>query len=346
MKKMQLTAIGLAAVLVAGCESPLPPAPPNTLIAAKVASAPDMKAGAADPLWRGAQPMAFKAVDGVNFAGGKGETTGTMKAVYTADMLYLLIQYADPTNSVRRAPYQKQADGSWQLLRDPNNKGGDNNLYYEDKWAMIWAASPVRNFDRQGCTVAWHLGEGKPYGNKYTRDEGEILDMWHMKGMRTAPLGWVDDQYTDHTRYDREKSPNAGRKGDPGGPEYAAIALENGKPKFMHKSGIAANARGGQYWIAQGDEVPFDDSKFKPGDEVAGHLSIPVKGDRADVRVAVTWKDGVYTSVVSRKLVTGSKFDVQWNDLNARYAFGFAAFDNAQVRHATTDDPMFLVFGK
>jgi hypothetical protein len=346
MKNMQLTAIGLAAAMLAACESPLPPAPPNTLIAAKVAGAPDMKAGAADPAWRRAQPMAFKAGDGVNFAAGKGETTGTMKAVYTADTLYLLIQYADPTNSVRRSPYQKQADGTWKLLRDPNNKGGDDNVYYEDKWAILWAASPVRNFDRQGCTVACHLGEGKPYGNKYTRDEGEVLDMWHMKGMRTAVLGYVDDQYTDHTRYDAQKSPNAGRKGDPGGPEYAAIPLENGKPKFMHKSGIAANAAGGQYWIAQGDEVPFDDSKFKPGDEVAGHISIPLKGDRADVRVAVSWQDGMHTSVVSRKLTTGSKFDVQWSDLNARYTFGFAAFDNAQVRHATVDDPLVLVFRK
>ena len=49
---------------------------------------------------------------------------------------------------------------------------------------------------------------------------------------------------------------------------------------------------------------------------------------------------------ISRKLVTGSKFDVQWNDLGKRYAFGFAAFDNAQVRHATADEPSFLVFGK
>ena len=48
----------------------------------------------------------------------------------------------------------------------------------------------------------------------------------------------------------------------------------------------------------------------------------------------------------SFSLVTRSKFDVRWNDLNKRYAFGFAAFDNAQVRHATADDPMFLVFGK
>jgi hypothetical protein len=37
---------------------------------------------------------------------------------------------------------------------------------------------------------------------------------------------------------------------------------------------------------------------------------------------------------------------VQWDKLDKRYAFGFAAFDNAQVRHATAEDVMFLVFGK
>jgi hypothetical protein len=50
--------------------------------------------------------------------------------------------------------------------------------------------------------------------------------------------------------------------------------------------------------------------------------------------------------VVSRKLVTGSRFDVQFSDLTARYGFGIAAFDNAQVRHATVDDTLYLVFGK
>ena len=33
-------------------------------------------------------------------------------------MLYVLLQYKDPTQSVRRFPYQKQADGSWKLIRD------------------------------------------------------------------------------------------------------------------------------------------------------------------------------------------------------------------------------------
>jgi hypothetical protein len=70
--------------------------------------------------------------------GKKGESVVTLKAAYTADMLYMLIQYKDPTNSIRRMPYQKQADGSWKKLGDPNDKGGDDNLYYEDKWAMLW----------------------------------------------------------------------------------------------------------------------------------------------------------------------------------------------------------------
>jgi hypothetical protein len=342
----RLTLAAACVLAAAGCQSPQSVAPPNTLVAAKVASAPNFAAGANDPAWSRAMPLTFELVDGVNFAGGKGETKATLKAVYTADTLYMLIQYADPTNSVRRSPYQKQADGSWRQLRDPANKGGDDNVYYEDKWAFLWPVGEVRGFERQGCTAACHLGEGKPYGNKYTRSEGEILDMWHMKGMRTAPLGWVDDQYTDHTRYDPQKSPNAGRKGDPGGPEYQVIPLENGRPKFMHKGGVAANAPGGQYFIARGDEVPFDDARFKPGDEVASHISLPLQGDRADVRVAVSWSNGMHTSVISRKLVTGSKFDVQWSDLDKRYPFGFAAFDNAQVRHATGNDTLFLVFAK
>jgi hypothetical protein len=172
--------------------------------------------------------------------------------------------------------------------------------------------------------------------------------MWHMKGQRTGPLGFVDDQYTDDTRYDPKTAPNAGRKGDPGpqGGEYTNIALVNGKPAFMGRDAKAANA-GGTYYIKKGEEVAFDDSKFKAGDEVASIIINPLTGtDRGDVRTVNTYANGMHTSVVSRKLVTGSKFDVQFANLGARYGFGFAAFDNAQVRHATSDEPMYLVFGK
>lgn len=345
-KSFQPTLATLAAALaLAGCTS-VPDAPPFTLVAVKATAAPDLAAGAADPVWAQAPALKVALSGGMNFAGGKGETTGTLKAAYFGDTVYFLVQYQDPTDSRRRGPYQKQADGTWKKLKDPADKGGDDNVYYEDKWAMIWPiGNSIPNFDKRGCAVACHLGEGKPYGNKYTREAGHLGDIWHMKGSRTAAFGLVDDQYLDHTRYDPKTDPNAGRKNEPGGPDYTGFPLENGFPKFMNRDGKPLNA-GGTPYIKNGDQVPFDDSRFKAGDEVASYIVHQLKGDRADVRVNYRWKDGVHTSMVARKLVTGSKFDVQFSDLGGKYLFGFAAFDNAQVQHATVDEPLTLVFAK
>jgi hypothetical protein len=354
MKKTPLltfSAITLATLTLFGCQAVNEKAAPNQLVATFTTAAPNMLAGAADPLWAMAKPISAELTGGVNFGakpGGKGETVATLKAAYTADMLYMLIQYKDPTDSVRRMPYQKQADGTWKKLGDPANKGGDENIYYEDKWAFLWPtnAATAKQFDKEGCMMACHEGEGKPYGNKYTETPGQLLDMWHMKGQRSVPWGLVDDQYTDDTRYDPKTAPNAGRKSDPGTKaDYTGIALANGKPQFMNRDGKAANA-GGTYYVKSGDEVPFDDSKFKAGDEVPSIIIHQLTGDRGDVKVVNSYANGVLTSVVSRKLVTGSKFDVQFSDMSARYGFGFAAFDNAQVRHVTSDDAMYLVFGK
>lgn len=347
MRYVVPVALSTLALALAACATQEQTAAPNVLVAAKVTTPPTLDGNPNDAAWAAAKPISVALSDGANFAGGKGETTATLKAVYSGDTVYFLVQYADPTNSIRRGPYQKQADGSWKKLRDPADKGGDENVYYEDKWAMIWNINnSIAGFDKQGCGVFCHAGEpGKPFGNKYTAKEGELGDMWHMKGQRTAPLGHVDDQYLDHTRYDPQKSPAAGRKSDPGGPEYKGFGLVNGKPEFMNKDGKPANA-GGTYYIIDGNQVPFDDSKFKAGDEVASFLIFPLKGDRADIKVATRWANGVLTSEVSRKLTTGSKFDVQFSDLNASYGFGFAAFDNAQVRHAVHYEPLYLRFAK
>ena len=138
----------------------------DPVIAAKVAKAQDLAAGAADPAWAQAKPVTVALAGGANFKGGK--TTATIKAVYSGDMFYMLVQYDDPTQSIRRFPYQKQADGSWKKLVDPKDKGGDDNVYYEDKIALIWnIGNSIKGFSQQGCTVACHAGEaGKPFGNK------------------------------------------------------------------------------------------------------------------------------------------------------------------------------------
>ena len=132
---------------------------------------------------------------GANLPGGT--TDVVIRALYTSDTVYFLVQYKDPTQSFRRSPWQRQADGTWMKLKDPNDAGGDNNIYYEDKFGWIWNINS-KGFAKMGCMAACHPGEGKPFGNKYTQDKGERLDMWHLKSVRTIPVGQMDDQYVDH----------------------------------------------------------------------------------------------------------------------------------------------------
>jgi len=319
----------------------------DTVTAVKVAQPPKLAAGAADPAWANAKPLSVPLTGGKNFK--DGSTTATLKAVYSGDMLYLLLQYDDPTQSVRRSPFQKQADGKWIKLKDPEDKGGDNNKVYEDKFALIWNVNnSIKGFNEQGCMVACHAGEaGKPYGNKYTASEGEIGDIWHMKSIRTGYIGQTDDQYLDSTRFDKDKAPEAGRKSDPkAGGGYADVKLIDGKPEFMSKNALPANKKGGTYYIKDEGKIPFDDSKFKSGDEVASIIVAPLTGDRGEIATNINWKGGKWTAVMSRKLVTGSKFDAQFDNLDATYAFGLAAFDNAQVRHAIQMGALKLKFAR
>ena len=97
----------------------------NLLVAKKAAGAPALD-GAMDAAWNAAEPLTVKVVGGRNLPGGSTEVS--LRAVSTADTVYFLMQYKDETNSVRRSPWQKQPDGSWKVLSDPNDKGGDNNL--------------------------------------------------------------------------------------------------------------------------------------------------------------------------------------------------------------------------
>ncbi|MBL6929054.1 MAG: ethylbenzene dehydrogenase [Rhodospirillales bacterium] len=346
MKRLTLTALAALPVslLIAASSAS---ADDYTLNAVKASAAPTLDGVADDAIWGSAPAIPITTVKGANF-GGTGGTTGTMKAAYDGDNLYILLQYKDATLNYQRSPYQKQADGSWKKLKDANDKGGDNNVYYEDKASLIWDINEsIFGFAKRGCQMACHSGEpGKPYGNKYTEEEGELGDIWHVKSVRSLPLGYIDDQYLDHMRYDPKKAKGAGRHSDKKtGGGYKNIGMKDGKPEFMNKNGKAAN-KGGTYWLPASEAVAFDDSKFVAGDEVASIKTQRPTGDRGDINSGAKWADGVWTIEIARKLTTGSKTDVQFDDLGKKYYFGVATFDNAQVRHAYQEKVIKMVFAK
>lgn len=308
----------------------------QNILTSKKAATPPTLDGTVDELWSQAMPLTVQLFNGANFP-PDGSTTVTLRSVYSGDMVYFLVQWNDSTKSLRRSPWVKQKDGSWKTLKDPNDKGGDNNLYYEDKFAFLWnISSPA--FERSVFS-AGHIGDaGKPYGTMYTQDGG-LLDMWHWKSVRSQPVGQIDDQYMDGTRYDA-KNPNAGRKSDPGTGGYVDnITDDKAGPKFAPK-GHATEA----LWILDSEKELIDSAKYEAGDEMPSIIVAPFAGDRADISSGARWENGVWTLEISRKLVTGSKFDIQFNDMKKTYAFGVAAFDNAAVRHAFSPTVLWFRF--
>lgn len=329
----------------------------SALVAVPVSAAPTLDGAADDAAWADAPELTVSVSGGFNdFA-----TDAKLKAVYTDDSVYFLLTYADPTLSFFRSPWQKQEDGSWKQVKDPDDKGGDNNTVYEDKFAFIWNINDsIQNFNTAGCFTACHAGENsdlKPYGNKYTTDEGETGDIWHWKSIRND--GQLDDQYLDWTRFDAEKAKEAGRKSDAkesGGyvDNFASMPDPNDSTKTVadktmpgFTSPSVDLTTGAPGYILDSEKVALDKAALDAmpvGSYLPGIIKSPIVGDRGDISAQWQWKDGVWTIEFGRKLDTGSETDVQFSDLAAQYYFGLAIFENAQVRHAFQNGASFLVF--
>lgn len=325
-------------------EEPTWLAPEGALVAIPLEAAPVLDGVADDAVWANATPIAIEVSGGFdNF-----ETVADVKAAYSEDTVYFVVTYADPTESFFRSPWQKQEDGTWKVVKDPEDKGGDNNAVYEDKMAIIWNINnSIPKFETAGCFVACHSGENedvKPYGNKYTANEGELGDIWHWKSVRN--IGQIHDQYLDSTRYS-EATVEAGRhsdKSESGG--YPSNATEDKTlPAFTSPAVDLTTAYPG--YILDSEKVAIDQAgldELPVGSYLPGIVKSAFVGDGGDITAAWEWDNGVWTIELSRKLVTGSEFDVQFNDLTSSYYFGMAVFNNAQVRHAYQMGSSFMVF--
>jgi Ethylbenzene dehydrogenase len=305
-----------------------------TLVAVKTNTAPRLD-GAVDATWSKGTPVTIQLGGGKNFPGGK--TKVTLKALYTDSMVYFLAQYKDPTRSYNRTPWQKQKNGSWKKLATPkgaNPKGVDESKYHEDKFSMMWNISTPA-FETKGCDAACHLGEGEdPYGLKYTPKAGQLLDLWYMRSVRTSPLGYMDDDFVDGTRFNKVSSPSAGRKSDPNTGGGGSKNNEN-STKTQPLYALPGNKPMPPFWIMDSKKIAFDNTKYKTGDLVPSViLGKPYKGDRDNISGKMTWKRGVWTVEIARKRVTGSKNDIQFNNLKKTYAFGVSAHDNVDYQHA------------
>ena len=309
---------------------------------------PILLSGAVDNAWQKTVPMKVT-LDNLPYEPSNGypgmkETTVSMKSLYDDEYIYFLIQYDDPTKSLARFPWVKQADGSWKQMKNKDSTGHDNT-YYEDKTAIFWNIN-TKGFKEEGCAISCHMDiEGDTSaGRKFTNNPGETIDIWHVKNVRTSPLGQVDDQFMDDTNNGKSNK-GFGRKGDmkTGGGYKNNYNKDKTGPAYMN----FPPSESAKYYVLPSLKTPFVDI-FKPGDVVPGIVIDAFQGPRADIEMRGKWVNGMWTLEIRRKLVTtGEKSnsqDVQFDDLSKTYYFGISVFDNSQINHLYHDDVLALQF--
>jgi len=335
MKRILYTiAIAVSIALVIGaCGGPAAPAPTptalplpdNALLAAKTATAP--KDGA-DPAWSKAPPMVFTTKGRGKVEGGTVKVTS--RALYSGSDLYLLFTWADSEATLVREAW-KYDGKAWSHQKDD-----------EDRIALMWEITPVKDFNSKGCTVLCHNKPGSETpASMGVNTPAEKVDLWHWKAYSSNLLGFADDYSVVQ---DDPAKPTTGRKADAGG--GATVNNENqakDMPAFMQdpsKKASIANA------LLKDEAVAIKDyTVFKAGDTLPYRMLTPYADNRGDVKAVGVWKDGNWTVMLSRKLNTGHDDDVVFDPAKV-YNLAAAVWNNAEDEDKFASGPLQLHFGK
>jgi hypothetical protein len=338
------------------------------------AEAPALDGRGDDPAWTTAGQTTVSTRNGANLP--DGESLVEIQAVHDGADVYLKFAWRDPTRSLRHLPLLKTGSG-WKLLHEQYDIE-DEDLYYEDKFAVLLSRSP-----EPGGSGTAHLGPrplpDKPpafsgRGLHYTTD-GTVADLWHWKAVRTGylgSLGWADDGYfgppadpkpeevAGRSRY------KAGYATDPGEAGYKNNFAHEGPGGYgrsvrplrlpsdwqavqgrLGRADVDPNRSDATPWSTVQDETvaygPELDAAIPVGVAIPGVLLDGKKltGDRADVRCAASWAEGRWTLECRRKLDTGSAYDLAFRPGETIYLW-VSVFDHTQTRHSRHMRPIAL----
>jgi len=331
----------------------------HTLVLSKTALAPTLDGEWADEVWKQADEAVIHTSRGFGLDGG--EVDVHVRALHDGRRAYFLFRWKDATRSQKHIPLIKTAKG-WKLLHS-NFYNNDENEFYEDKFAVMLARSPIAG----GNSVLLgpnplpdKPGPSNGLGLHATTD-GSLADIWHWKGVRSAAILQFDDNYFGAPMEAKPGRYTGGYSQDPkrgGGFDQNFDKIANSpyvKVKFLPKDLAAQQARMGRfvadanvgdegsYAMAMSEVVPFSaaaNAAIPVGTVIPSVIfDKPFEGDRGDVSAHARWRDGWWTLEASRLLDTGSKFDLPIVDDTFMWV---AVFDHNQVRHTRHMQPFRL----
>lgn len=320
---------------------------------------PQLDGDGSDAAWGQANEAVVHTSRGFNLQ--DGEVDVHVKALHDGQNAYFQFRWPDSTRSQKHIPLIKTAQG-WKLVHT-NYFKNDENDYYEDKFAVMLARSPVAG----GDTV--RLGPqplpGKPgpsngLGLHATLD-GSLADVWHWKSVRSGALNQFDDNYFGPPMAAKPGRYTGGYTQDPktGGGFDQNFAQIDGSPyvklKYLPKDLATQQKRMGRFdpdvKVSDTGRYAMDRSEVQPySAELDAAIPVgtvipsvvadkPFEGDRGDVAAFAQWKDGWWTLEARRKLDTGSQFD---QPIAEGMFMWVSVFDHNQVRHSRHVQPLRL----
>jgi len=333
--------------------------PENALVAKEVKSAPKMD-GKLDDAWQLATSLEIpvEVADYAEFAEmyHGNEYDVTMRAMYTDTDLYMFVQWTgdESLSDDRQSWYFNDVAGKW--MQKPKKAPDEYTPPgYEDKFAFLWEIESDK-FAEEGGSIFCHEEF------KHTNYPDELMDVWHWKLVRTAPVHQLDDKKLVFVDADGEGPKFNGRKSDAGTSSYSdnKQTLEingvemtlpllwipgetsysyimNEEPKARQIVGMDENMN-----LVDEDGTVLTKEDFMLGSDmlIPSIKGIkPATGSRGDVTVYEFYDTAskTWNLEIQRKLANGNADDVQFDDLEKMYNFSISVFDDAAIAHATPE---------
>jgi|CXWL01.1.fsa_nt_gi hypothetical protein len=358
-------------------DTPKPINSATDLVSEKITTAPTID-GTIDAMWANSSKLQFSTavpeVTGDVFRGYTGNIipSVTLRSAYNATDIYFLVEWADPTESLKRNPWYfdpvtkrwAQESGTFGFTSSPYRPP-----YYEDKLAFLWNINnSVSGWNTATCYKSCHTGLPALDGSSrhYTNYPSEKIDMWHWKSVR----GGVNAGTQIHDQVQNNNYPN-GRTSDPGVDVYqnnkqtlvitgSSPAISVDVPKYI------IPGRTNYWWIynseftsgtakqimavdANGVFTLNDATTIDPnvgtdyqrigagvGPKVIPGLTLNASytGSMGDISCKAIYTGAGWVMEFKRALTTGDAVnDVDFSSLADQY-FGFAIFENAQIAHS------------
>ncbi len=295
-KKNLIVFLSIIGLVIMSCDDEKDDTGPIVdLTVATVSSAPTLDGVGNDAAWNQADELVVTVGLDAAYSNSFGLVDVSLTAVQDGSNLYIKAVWADPsgTESIDKKLWSYD-NGSW-------GQGGN-----EDRMFFFFDMGQ-NGTSGADCSTMCHVSEGM------WTDTG-IVDQWHWKAHRTAPIHRADDKYIDNNYTDSQGNvvEDGGQHGDSKTKGlYHDNKDGNGLPLY------SGPVTGGHYLILPAGETAdsyftlFDASTADTTGTIPGYwLDENADGSRADVTAYSTFSSGTWTVEYSRALDTGNDDDV------------------------------------